>query len=72
MTKKHFEAIARIIKANMDHAKTWDDAAAGFDEGYGVGFGMGAQTVADDLADYFAKENPRFDRDRFLKACGVA
>lgn len=32
-------------------------------------------TVADNLArstaDMFAKENPRFDREKFLKACGV-
>jgi hypothetical protein len=23
-----------------------------------------------DLADYFAKDNPRFDREKFLEACG--
>ena len=23
------------------------------------------------LADYFATQNPRFDRDRFMKACGL-
>lgn len=30
------------------------------------------QFVANDLADYFATENPRFDRARFLAACEVA
>lgn len=25
-----------------------------------------------DLADYFATDNPRFDRERFLTACGIA
>jgi hypothetical protein len=27
--------------------------------------------MATDLADYFEKENPRFDRDRFFDACGL-
>lgn len=60
MTKKNFEAVARIIKQN-----TVEDAAAGFDEGYDAG----VQIVASDLADYFASDNPNFDRSRFLEAC---
>ncbi len=27
--------------------------------------------MASDLADYFERENPRFDRDRFFEACGL-
>ena len=27
--------------------------------------------IAEDLASYFASDNPAFDRQRFLKACGV-
>ena len=27
--------------------------------------------IANEFADYFAKDNPRFDRDKFLSACGV-
>lgn len=27
-------------------------------------------TLAEDLASYFKTENPNFDRDRFLAACG--
>jgi hypothetical protein len=27
--------------------------------------------MACSLADYFEKENPRFDRDRFFEACGL-
>lgn len=27
--------------------------------------------VCNALADHMANDNPRFDRDRFLKACGV-
>lgn len=27
--------------------------------------------VANNLATYFESDNPRFDRDRFLSACGI-
>lgn len=27
--------------------------------------------ISEKLADYFAQDNPRFDRDRFLAACGL-
>jgi hypothetical protein len=27
--------------------------------------------MATDLADYYAKDNPRFDRTRFFEACGL-
>lgn len=27
--------------------------------------------VAQDIADIFAADNPRFDRERFLQACGI-
>lgn len=28
--------------------------------------------AAYELADYFATQNPRFDRSRFMQACGLA
>lgn len=31
----------------------------------------GAYNIGLELADYFAKDNPRFDKDKFLKACGL-
>ena len=33
---------------------------------------VASQQCAEDMADYFATKNPNFDRERFLKACGVA
>ena len=27
--------------------------------------------IINDLADYFATQNPRFDRSRFMRACGL-
>lgn len=55
MTKKHFEAIARIIR------DTYTDDEAGT---------AALRTAAEEMADYFAMINPNFDRQRFLTACG--
>ncbi len=56
MTKKHYQAIAVIL---LHHKKCID---SGFEP---------KQTIAHDLADYFTTDNPRFDRSRFLEACGI-
>ena len=55
MTRKHFEAIAAILAANMDNSGTAGEIWRG-------------QCIADDLAEYFAETNPRFDKQRFLTA----
>jgi len=60
LTKKHYEAIARIAKQWMDDAEQYDRESVDM-----------VCWQACNLADYFAKDNPRFDRARFLKACGL-
>lgn len=59
LTKKHYEAIALMLQNAHD---TIAESAH-------------AKTVvrlhAYNLADYFAQNNPRFDRTRFLQACGI-
>lgn len=62
MQKRHFEMIARTIKARMDQgnsapAMAWRKAAL--------------EEIARDFADELEQQNDRFDRDRFLTACGV-
>jgi hypothetical protein len=57
MTRKHFEAIATILR---DHIPVQGDAV---DITY-------ADTVTD-LAGYFKTENPLFDEDKFKAACGL-
>lgn len=60
-TRQHYKAIAEIIKAQKDLT------------GVFAGKQFAAQKIDDiatGLADYFAKDNPRFDRDKFLQACG--
>lgn len=58
MTRKHFEAIARVVRVNgefhtNEHAKDLH------------------KDIAQGLASVFANFNPNFDRARFLAACGI-
>jgi hypothetical protein len=57
MTRKHFEAIARIMR---DHTPVQGEAVD-----------ITHRDTVDALADYFATENPNFDRGRFVAACGL-
>ena len=36
-----------------------------------TGYTREVAIIAERLADYFASDNPRFDRVRFLTACGI-
>ena len=55
MTRKHYETIAAII----------DSARAEH------GHEAGILDIAGELASYFKRDNPRFDQERFLEACGL-
>lgn len=57
MTRKDFEAIAAIM---ADHTPV---------QGEAVDITYTDTCVA--LADYFQQVNPRFDRSRFMVACGL-
>lgn len=58
MTKKDYELIARSIFVDISAMKTDAEIA-------------GAQAIAMGLAEQLQAMNPRFDRGRFLDACGV-
>lgn len=55
MTKKHFIKIARVIEKYAGLTPERGDI----------------KLLAEDLADIFKEENPAFDRQRFLDACGL-
>lgn len=59
MTKKDYELIARKLNdiAGMYDLHTPQNSLL--------------WTVADNLADGFKKQNPRFNRLKFLQACGL-
>jgi len=57
MSRKHFELVARNLRI-ANEATVTDSAKALI------------RCLADDFARDFAAENPRFDRQRFMAACG--
>lgn len=63
MTKKHFIAIAEIIRENGN--------IVGVNELQDLAAKATAKQIAKDLARFFAGQNTNFDRTRFLDACGV-
>lgn len=56
MTKTHFEAIAQLV--NETYTETEGEADV-------------VKNLAERMAAMFARENPRFDREKFLTACGL-
>lgn len=69
MTRKDYEKIAAVIEGMSivgAPENTGKDAPM-----YLRGCREQIKTLADGMADMLAQDNPRFDRERFLKACGV-
>jgi len=64
LTKKDFKAVVEIMKSEYTrYDNTGEDDGEGKDT---VG------CIAGKLSDYFTTQNPRFDRERFMKACGLS
>lgn len=62
-SKKDFVAVAAVIKSIGHRQFHKPDFADGVD--------AAREYIARDLANLYAQQNPRFDRARFLAACGV-
>ena len=62
MTRKDFEAIAKIIKQYQIAS-----GIMGLSSGDSI---ANVSSMANDLADYFKQANSSFDKERFMKACG--
>ena len=61
MTRKDYVLIAKAIKTQVELSTKFEEEASL----------AGAQNIAYDLAWILSTDNPRFDRHRFLEACGV-
>lgn len=67
MTAKHFEKLATVIKDQVTDIQRmyrldWQESSE-----Y-----LMLEAIAGDIADVCESENARFDRARFLIACGVS
>ena len=63
LSKKHYEAIAKAIKAQRG-ADTMHCNPAEYGE-------LILDRLAEDLGAYMERDNPAFQYARFVKACGV-
>lgn len=68
LTKKHFEQIARDIKAN--HPDHYVIVSGGHSPEQQRAVKVTLSNLAHDLCVTFRAESPNFDGQRFLKACG--
>jgi len=59
MSRKHYIAIAAMLRQHITGATSTAEAVT-------------ATVIAGNLAGYFAEDNPAFDSDRFLTACGLS
>ena len=57
MTKKHYTAIAAILKIARANSNPNQH--------------MMVDVILIDITDYFATDNPLFNRAKFLTACGI-
>lgn len=60
MPRQHFALIAEVLKARFNRQRN-----------AGGGFVAPDYALAKEFADALAHTNPNFNRDRFLRACGV-
>ena len=60
MTRKDYELIASVFYFPAHHREDWSKDITEAWEG-----------MIYNMADALEQDNPKFDRDRFLKACGI-
>ena len=69
VSKSHFEQTARIIKnARESNSGQYDDPTAALND---PAFNKPYRDMAEFFAHEYKRDNPRFDRERFMRACGL-
>ena len=67
MGRKQYRETAEMIRSVVEDTPTHSDL-----EGFiATGRMQATRSIARGLASMFAEDNPRFDRDKFLDACGL-
>ena len=62
MTRKDYEATARVIRRNLERALGRESRVAEI---------VAIQDIARDMAGVFLEDNPRFTVAKFFHACGL-
>ena len=68
--RRHYEDFAEILRVHYPKRDQWDDGDTGLDA-YAGAFGE-HQRIGREIIDLFARDNPRFDRQRFEAAASPA
>lgn len=63
MTRKDYVSIAAILAKRGCHIAQ--------DNNFAEGWHAATSAITHAMADMLARDNQRFDRERFLKACGI-
>lgn len=73
MTRKDYVMIANVIRETLNDIASTGDSEHLSDNGrtFNSGESQGAHRAALRLADQLRQDNPRFDRARFMAACGL-
>jgi hypothetical protein len=73
MTRKDYILIAAALRETLAHIASNGDSERLSDDGrtFNSGESQGAHLAALRLADALAADNPRFERETFLKACSL-
>ena len=69
MTKKHYKAIAQVIKNNSQTMV--DEKSFSTQEGDTLTDWVNKDRLINDLCDMFKQDNNLFNRDKFKEACKV-
>ena len=75
-SKSHFETVATVLRTNLAQLK-YDlkysgDEDSELDEIYATATARNAMySVAVDFHNVFRLDNPRYDADKFMEACGI-
>lgn len=67
MTRKDYERFARMIRDRVAIIRKMDDPQSEWARGAFDSLAL----LARDFADDAERDNPRFDRKRFMSACGL-
>lgn len=71
LTKKDFKAVAKIFDSMKIPEENFEAISSEYEFGLLHGMALARDEIGNRLADYFATQNPRFDRERFMQACGL-